>query len=57
MTRDVPIVSDVTNGGALAQALNMVGECRVDNRTIMNNRKTVDRVQHPVGPSHTSIAT
>ena len=55
MARDVPIASNVANKGALAQALNMVGNCPVDNRTVLNLRKAVDRVHHPVIPSHTTI--
>ena len=55
MASDVPIASNVVNEGALAQALNMVGNRPADHRTVLNLRQAVDGVQHPAGPSHTNI--
>ena len=53
--RGVSVVGNVSNEGALAQSLNMVGNPPPNPLTTQHLRQAVDGVQHPAGPSHTNI--
>ena len=51
------IVRNVANEGALAQALDLVGNRPRDALAVHALRRIVDRVEHPLGPNHTSIGS
>ena len=55
MSRDGDITRNVSNEGALAQSLHMVANRPRDVATIEALCSKVDQVEHPLGPSHTSV--
>ena len=55
MARGASVVNNVANEGALAQALDCVGNAPRDQQVVHTLRGIVDQTQDPRGPSYTSV--